>query len=117
MTAEELYREIGADYQTALSRMIGNQGLLTRMLKKFGADKSYAALEKAMEEQNFEEIFTAAHTLKGVAGNLELSPLFRASAELSDAVRGGKQDERVPELFAAVKDAYETVMEKIGTLE
>ena len=68
MTPEEFYKEIGADYQTALSRMMGNQGLLARMLKKFENDRNYEALEKAMEENDYEGIFAAAHTLKGVAG-------------------------------------------------
>ena len=47
MTPEEFYKEIGADYQTALSRMMGNQGLLARMLKKFENDRNYEALEKS----------------------------------------------------------------------
>lgn len=59
MTPEEFYKEIGADYQTALSRMMGNQGLLARMLKKFENDRNYEALEKAMEENDYEGIFAA----------------------------------------------------------
>ena len=116
MTPEEFYEEIGADYQTALSRMMGNQGLLARMLKKFENDRNYEALEKAVENEDYGGVFTAAHTLKGVAGNLELTPLYETCTRLSDATRGGKKDGDVQGLFPAVREAYRNVMENVKKL-
>ena len=116
MTPEEFYKEIGADYQTALSRMMGNQGLLARMLKKFENDRNYGALEKAVENEDYGGVFTAAHTLKGVAGNLELTPLYETCTRLSDATRGGKKDGDVQGLFLAVREAYRNVMENMKKL-
>ena len=117
MTAEEFYKELGADYQTALSRMMGNQGFLTRMLKKFKEDKNYAALEKAAQENDCAAIFAAAHTIKGVAGNLGLTPLYEACARLSDATRGGRCDGDIRELLKAVRESYQAVTEKLARLE
>ena len=74
MTPEEFYKEIGADYQTALSRMMGNQGLLARMLKKFENDRNYEALEKAVENEDYGGGFNAADTVKGVAGRQWCAP-------------------------------------------
>lgn len=116
MTPEEFYKEIGADYQTALSRMMGNQGLLARMLKKFENDRNYEALEKAVENEDYGGVFAAAHTLKGVAGNLELTPLYETCTRLSDATRGGKKDGDVQGLFLAVREAYRNVMENVKKL-
>ena len=116
MTPEEFYKEIGADYQTALSRMMGNQGLLARMLKKFENDRNYEALEKAVENEDYGGVFTAAHTLKGVAGNLELTPLYETCTRLSDATSGGKKDGDVQGLFLAVREAYRNVMENVKKL-
>ena len=71
---------------------------------------------KKLWKTRIEGIFAAAHTLKGVAGNLELTPLYETCTRLSDATRGGKKDGDVQGLFLAVREAYRNVMENLKKL-
>ena len=109
MTPEEFYKEIGADYQTALSRMMGNQGLLARMLKKFENDRNYEALEKAVENEDYGGVFAAAHTLKGVTGNLSFNRLYERVSEVVEPLRREDLEEAGKKL-PALTDAYEELI-------
>lgn len=60
-----------------LERCMGSEALLKRLLQKFLADPSYAALAEAFKKGNENEALQAAHTLKGVCGNLSITGLFR----------------------------------------
>lgn len=55
---------------------MGNEALLERFLKKFPQDENYQKLCAAMEASDWEAALTAAHTLKGICGNLSIAPLF-----------------------------------------
>lgn len=76
MTAKEFYETIGQNYEEVLERLAGSEALVLRFLKKFSTDKTFSELEKAMEARDIEMIFRQSHTLKGVAANLGLKPLF-----------------------------------------
>ena len=49
MTAKEFYETIGQNYEEVLERLAGSEALVLKFLKKFSTDKTYAALEEAME--------------------------------------------------------------------
>ena len=66
----------GIDVNSALERFMGNEALLERFLKKFPQDENYQKLCAAMEASDWEAALTAAHTLKGICGNLSIAPLF-----------------------------------------
>ena len=64
MTVQECYESMGSDFEGVLGRM-GSEAMVKRFALKFLDDPSYGNLVKAVEEQNAEEAFRAAHTLKG----------------------------------------------------
>ena len=67
-------------------------------------DKSYDLLCTSIEQNNMEEAFRAAHTLKGISQNLSLTILYNSSSVLSDVLRDSqKYDEKAAELFEQVK--------------
>ncbi|MCM1026063.1 MAG: Hpt domain-containing protein [Roseburia sp.] len=101
MTVKECYEALGADYEGTLKRLCSEK-LVQRFALKFLADGSFAALQKAMEEENYEEAFRAAHTLKGVGMNLGFTKLFTVSDELTEQLRGAK------------KPSDDTLLGKIG---
>lgn len=90
--------EINVD--EALRRMLGNEGLLLKFLGKFCEDESYNKLVAAMESGDRKEAFIAAHTLKGLAGNLGLTGLMNAVVPVVEALRGDGPDTFDPELLA-----------------
>ena len=90
MTVKECYEQMGADYEGVLGRL-RSEALIKKFAKKFLDDGSYASLKKGLEEQNGEEAFRAAHTLKGVCQNLGFDNLYAKVTEqyekTTDAIR------------------------------
>lgn len=66
----------GIDLNSALERMMGNDALLERFLKRFLDDANYGRLSAAIEAGDAGAALTASHTLKGVCGNLSMQILF-----------------------------------------
>ena len=80
MAMDENFRrqleEGGADVEGTLKRFMGNDGIYLKFLGKFPNDPNYANLGINMESANYEEAYKCAHALKGVVGNLGLTPIF-----------------------------------------
>ena len=77
----------GINVDTALERFLRNSALMEKYLRRFLDDPNYALLCQAMEQGDMEAAFTAAHTLKGVAGNLSLDALFAATSTVVESLR------------------------------
>ena len=106
MTVQECYESMGSDFEGVLGRM-GSEAMVKRFALKFLDDPSYGNLVKAVEEQNAEEAFRAAHTLKGLCLNLGLEKLYKSAFEVTEALRG-KTDETTPEMLEELKTNYES---------
>ncbi|MBR1771599.1 MAG: Hpt domain-containing protein [Lachnospiraceae bacterium] len=115
MTIEELYAAIDSDYNEVLSRLI-NATLIVRLVKLYKNDANYASLCAGMEERDREKIFTASHTIKGLALNLGFKDLAATAAELCEATRNSYA-ENVPALFEAVAGEQKKVMDLIDQLD
>lgn len=115
MTTEykETLISAGVDLEDALHRFMDNEYLLELMLKKFPADQSFIGIQTALENENCEEAFRAAHTLKGVAGNLSFIKLFTAICEQVEALRNNDLA-RAKQLMPSVSDAYEKIIQVIA---
>ena len=79
----------GIDVASALERMMGSEALLERLLGKFLDDPQYPALRAALEAGDMERAVSAAHTLKGVCGNLSMTELYGLFTRQVDALRAG----------------------------
>ncbi len=86
MTLEEMYRKLGGDYGDVRLR-IPSEALIRRFAVKFLSDTTFADLVEAVEAQDWEKAFRAAHTMKGVALNLGFGTLCRTASELTEALR------------------------------
>lgn len=114
MTVQECYESMGSDFEGVLGRM-GSEAMVKRFALKFLDDPSYSNLVKAMEEQNAEEAFRAAHTLKGICLNLGLDRLYKVSAELTERLRG-KELVDYEESYREVQKEYENTINAIRTM-
>ena len=79
----------GIDVASALERMMGSEALLERLLGKFLDDPQYPALRAALEAGDADRAVSAAHTLKGVCGNLSMTGLYGQFTRQVDALRAG----------------------------
>lgn len=102
----------GIDVQSALQRVMGNETLLERLWGKFLDDPQYSLLCAALERGDMEQAAAASHTLKGMCGNLSITPLFRLFTEQTDAVRAGDLA-LARELMTKIMPAYERVTASI----
>ena len=99
MTVKQCYEAIGANYEEVESRLRTEERIKKFLLKVLN-DKSYDLLCTSIEQNNMEEAFRAAHTLKGISQNLSLTILYNSSSVLSDVLRDNqKYDEKAAELF------------------
>lgn len=103
--------ENGADVETTLKRFMGNDAIYQKFLGKFPADPNYANLGSNIEAGAFEEAYKCAHALKGVVGNLGLTPIFNKVSELVEELRNKSSEEvdaaRANELWQEIKTVYE----------
>ncbi|MCI7712567.1 MAG: Hpt domain-containing protein [Clostridiales bacterium] len=79
----------GNDACGALERFLGDEALYETCFRQFLADPAFPALEAALDSGDGAAAFEAAHTIKGVAGNLGLTELYRAACALAEPLRHG----------------------------
>ncbi|MDO4842924.1 MAG: Hpt domain-containing protein [Phoenicibacter congonensis] len=114
MNLKRFYDDLGQDYQTVLERVMGKEDFLDMMLHKFTADSTINRLEEAVGRHEAPEIFNQAHTMKGVAENLGLKPLYDKVSVLVEITRGGSV-RGVDEAFAQVKQTYAEIIKALET--
>lgn len=86
LTIEKL-RDYGAKTDEGLARCINNEAFYFRMIDLAVKDKGFGELESALRAGDQDAAFAAAHSLKGVLGNLALEPMFRPASELTELLR------------------------------
>lgn len=116
MNLKECYEAMGGAYDDVVARMRGER-LVYKFVRKFLDDPSFSALCEAIDENNCETAFRAAHTIKGICQNLGFSRLLISSSALTEALRGGSIPDNVGELFMKVSEDYEQVCTAIGALD
>ncbi|MCM1084335.1 MAG: Hpt domain-containing protein [Clostridium sp.] len=116
---EDVLREklldAGVNIETAMERFMNNEKLLEKFLKKFPQDPNYEELLVAVAEKRYEDAFKAAHTLKGVCGNLSLESLYENVCTVVELLRNGGGEE-IETALPNVKAEYERVVAILETI-
>lgn len=115
MDLKECYSMFEGDYEGVVSRL-RSEKMVRKFALKFLKDTSYDLLLHSVQEENYEEAFRAAHTIKGVCQNLGFSGLGESSSQLTEALRGGWTEEAGPFLEQVKKD-YEKTTGALRILE
>ena len=66
---------------------MNNEDFYLRMVSMIISEASFEQLQKSIGENDLEEGFKAAHALKGVSGNLSLTPLYQKVVEITELLR------------------------------
>ena len=82
-TFKEIFEAYGADYETTMERFMGSEETYREFLDMLFDDDNLANLGEAIESGNLDMAFEAAHTLKGVAGNMGLKRLYAAVCDMA----------------------------------
>ena len=79
--------QFGANTKEGLDRCMNNEAFYLRLVDKAINDDSFIKLKDELENKNYEEAFKIAHSLKGVLGNLSLTPLYDLAVEITENLR------------------------------
>ena len=80
-------KEYGANVEEGLSRCMGNEALYFRLVTTIPSEASFAALKESIEAKDLDTDFEKAHALKGVTGNLSLTPLYSPLVEITEHLK------------------------------
>lgn len=90
------------DIADGLNRLRGNKKLFLRLLESFFSTTDIASVDPSLFEKN-EDARIAAHSLKGVSGNLSLKKIYTCALELENAI---KQSNPAAQLYVELFNAY-----------
>jgi len=111
MDLKECYQWLEGDFDEVLSRL-HSEKIIRRFIFKFLDDASFFMLRESMTNQNKEEAFRAAHTLKGVCQNLSFTLLYHSAEQMTEALRES-DCEKASEIFHAVSRDYDKTVNAI----
>jgi len=100
------------DVDGALHRCCDNEKLYETCLETFLYDETVEELNDAVNAKKWDDAFTAAHALKGLAGNMGFIPLMHATSQLVVVIRGGKLSE-VGQAMEGVNSSYRDIVDGI----
>ncbi len=86
LTIENL-RSYGANVDEGIKRCVNNEEFYLEMVNKALSDPYFDRLVRSVGENNLDDAFEVAHALKGVLGNLELTPIFEPVSEMVELLR------------------------------
>jgi chemotaxis protein histidine kinase CheA len=104
--------EAGIDVDGAMERFMNNDNMFKKFQLKFPNDPNMETLREGLKEKDCDKAFRAAHTLKGVCGNLSYVALAKVTSEVTEYLRAGDMDSAV----AKMPDMEEEYARIIGVI-
>ena len=108
MITIEALKEFGADTEKGLAMCMGNEALYLRLVGSVPGEPRFDDLISALEKKDLDAAFDAAHALKGVLGNLSLTPLFDKASVITEHLRN-RTDMDYSELVKELTDEKEAL--------
>ncbi|MDR0785335.1 MAG: Hpt domain-containing protein [Treponema sp.] len=96
--------------EEGLKRMMNNKKLYVKLLSKFKTSTNLDELRDSIAAQDYEKAQIAAHTLKGISGNLSLMALYEQSISIESQIKNRSLDESA---ITALTDCFNDTMRVI----
>ena len=87
MLTLDALRACGANTAEGLGRCMNNEAFYLRLVNMALDDASFQKLSDAVAAGDKRAGFEAAHSIKGVLGNLALTPIYAPVAEMTELLR------------------------------
>ncbi len=111
LTIEKL-QSYGVNTKEGLQRCMGMESFYFRMLGMGLKNDSFDKLEAALAAGNLEESFELSHALKGVVGNLALTPIYNPLADMTEMLRA-KKDVDYVEMYKPIKEIRDKLVAEL----
>lgn len=86
-------KELGVDVDGGLKRINGNEKLYTKLLGSFIKSVNTYQVGVDFDGNDLEEVIEKTHAIKGVSGNLSITPVYESYTKIVDLLRTGKPEE------------------------
>ncbi|MBC8531733.1 Hpt domain-containing protein [Gehongia tenuis] len=106
---QKIFDDYGADYSVTMERFMGNEGMYFKFLNMLLEDQSLKNLGAALAASDYQGAFEAAHTLKGVAGNMGLTPLYNVVCEIVEPLRLRERRDDYKALYQNIEEEFRKV--------
>ncbi len=113
---KQFYTLVGADAAEVVARLCGDSALVKKFLMKFKTDRSFSELCDALDNNDTETAFRAAHTLKGICANLGIRCLFEQASVVTELLRNGDIKKAKESLPTVIRE-YNRVDEALKNLK
>lgn len=80
-------KQFGANTDEGVARCMGNEEFYLKLVSTVPGQKEFTVLSDKIAEGDLSAAFEAAHALKGVLGNLSLTPLYEKVSEITELLR------------------------------
>ena len=89
-------KAFGADTEGGLGRCMNNEAFYLKLVDKCISDPSCEKLKEAVMANDLDTAFEIAHSMKGVYGNLALTPIYEPVSEITELLRAKTQTDYTP---------------------
>lgn len=86
-------KDLGVNIEDALQRFMNNSALYEKMLGKLVNNVRDIKVLPSIEAGDYNAAADAAHTLKGVMGNLSITPLYKGYTQIVNLLRDNNPEE------------------------
>lgn len=87
MLTLDALRDYGANVDEGLHRCMNMEAFYLKLFDSLKGDTRVDDLKDALEARDLDRAFEAAHALKGIYGNLSLTPLYHPIQEMTELLR------------------------------
>lgn len=105
-------QEYGVDTKSGLSRCLGNEKFYYRMIGMGLKNGAFEKLEQAIAAGNLEDAFEQAHALKGVVGNLAITPIYNPLNTMTEQLRRKENLDYVA-MYKPIKDLRDKLLAEL----
>ena len=113
MLSIDSLREYGADVDDGLKRCLNNETFYLKLVSRVPGDENFFKLRDAVAAGDLDAAFAAAHTIKGIAGYLSLTPIGKPIGEITELLRA-KTDTDYGPLTSEILAARDRLAEIAG---
>ena len=103
-------RAYGANVDEGLTRCFNNEDFYLKLVGMLNNETNFDRLSEAVDAGDLDAAFEAAHALKGVLGNLSLTPAYDKVCEITELLRA-RTDMDYSALMAEIREQQRILRE------